>query len=150
LKAILESASLKDLARLYEIERECFVEEAFTRKQISQFLEDYNSLSLVAREDDKLMGFIIAMISPEKKINSGHIITVDVSSSHRRRGIGKMLLEEMENVLRSKGVKASFLEVREDNVAALSLYRKLGYKSVGILENYYGKANGICLRKFLA
>jgi len=41
------------------------------------------------------------------------------------------------------------LEVREDNVAAVNLYQKLGYKKVGRLENYYGNAHGLHLKKML-
>jgi ribosomal protein S18 acetylase RimI-like enzyme len=40
--------------------------------------------------------------------------------------------------------------VREDNIAALGLYRKLGYEKIAKLKSYYGKANGIYLRKSLA
>jgi ribosomal-protein-alanine N-acetyltransferase len=146
----VEGAFQDDLERLYEIERQCFVEEAFTKKQISQLLSDYNSLSLIAREGPEIVGFIIAVICPGRKANRGHVVTIDVSPSQRRRGTGTMLLKEMERIFKSKFVDVSFLEVREDNVAALSLYRKLGYKRVGKLENYYKTAHGICLKKTLA
>ena len=41
------------------------------------------------------------------------------------------------------------LEVREENTAALNLYSKLGYKTIGRLEKYYGTAHGLYLRKIL-
>lgn len=146
----VEDASVKYLDRLYEIETECFGEEAFAKKQIAQLLTDYNSISLVARENGEIVGFLMGMIYPDRKAINGHILTIDVSPSHRRKGIGKMLLQEMESIFSQKSVQACLLEVREDNVAAISLYRKLGYKEVGRLENYYGNANGIYLKKILA
>lgn len=146
----VEDASVKYLDRLYEIETECFGEEAFTKKQIAQLLTDYNSISLIARENGEIVGFIVGMVYPDRKAINGHILTIDVSPSHRRKGIGQMLLQEMESIFSHKGVQACLLEVREDNVAATGLYRKLGYKEVGRLENYYGNANGIYLKKILA
>jgi ribosomal-protein-alanine acetyltransferase len=146
----VEDASIGHLDRLYEIEMECFEKEAFTKKQIAQLLMDYNSVGLVAKEDDKILGFIIAMIYVDRNASSGHILTIDVSPAHRRKGIGQMLLQEIEKILFAKSVRACHLEVREDNVAAISLYRKLGYQKIAKLKNYYGNAHGICLKKVLA
>lgn len=146
----VEDASIIHLDRLYEIEMECFEKEAFTKKQIAQLLMDYNSVGLVAKEDDKILGFIIAIIYVDRNASSGHILTIDVSPAHRRKGIGQMLLQEIEKIFIAKSVRACHLEVREDNVAAISLYRKLGYQKIGKLKNYYGNAHGIYLKKVLA
>lgn len=146
---MVQYASAGNLERLYTIEKECFSNEAFTKRQISQFLTDYNSVSLIAIDDDQIVGFIIAIIYPERRSSSGHVITLDVSLSHRRKGVGTMLLEEMESIFIQKGVQVSVLEVREDNVPALSLYGKLGYREAGRLRNYYKNAHGIYLRKAL-
>jgi ribosomal-protein-alanine N-acetyltransferase len=146
----VQDASVKCLERLYEIEKECFAEEAFTKKQIALLLTDYNSISLTARENGEILGFIVGMVYPDRKAVNGHILTIDVSPSHRRKGIGQMLLQEMENIFTQKGVQACLLEVKEGNVAAISLYHKLGYEEIGRLENYYGNAHGIYLKKILA
>lgn len=145
----IEDASIKHLDRLYEIERECFKKEAFTKKQITQLLADYNSIGLIAKENSKIEGFIIGTLDFERTALSGHILTLDVLPSNRRQGIGERLLLEIERVFKEKGAKACHLEVREDNAAALGLYEKLGYKKIGKLENYYGEAHGIYLTKTL-
>jgi ribosomal-protein-alanine acetyltransferase len=146
----IEDASIRHLDRLNEIEKECFKEEAFTKGQIAQLLADYNSIGLVAREAGVIVGFIIGMIYVGGNSSGGHILTIDVSPSHRGKGTGELLLREIERIFRQKGVKAISLEVREDNAVALSLYRKLGYHEAGMLKNYYGKAHGIYLKKVLA
>jgi len=56
----------------------------------------------------------------------------------------------MESIFTQKGAQACLLEVREGNVAAIGLYHKLGYEEIGRLENYYGNAHGIYLKKILA
>ncbi|MEM2546825.1 MAG: ribosomal protein S18-alanine N-acetyltransferase [Candidatus Bathyarchaeia archaeon] len=143
----IEDASIKHLDRLYEIEMECFKREAFTKQQIAQLLQCNNTISLVAKEDGKIVGFVIGMLSVGDNVTVGHVLTIDVSINHRRKGVGIKLLQEIEKIFKNKQAGLCRLEVREDNVAALNLYRKLGYKKLRKLEHYYGEAHGILLEK---
>jgi ribosomal-protein-alanine N-acetyltransferase len=145
----IETAQIQHLDRIYEIEKECFEREAFTEQQIAGLLTDYNSIGLVAKQNDNIVGFIIGSVYFEGNVLTGHILTVDVSPGCRKRGLGARLLRKMEGLFKEKGVRVCHLEVREDNVAALSLYRKLGYQKVATLRNYYGEAHGIYLSKAL-
>lgn len=145
----IEDASIKHLDKLYEIEMACFKKEAFTKQQIAQLLQNNNTISLVAKENSKIIGFIIGMISIEDNTIIGHILTIDVSPSYRRKGVGIKLLQEVEKIFKNKQVMVCRLEVREDNIAALNLYCKLGYRKVGKLEHYYVDAHGILLEKLL-
>ena len=145
----IEEASLSDLSRLFEIEKECFTKEAFTKEQISYLLTDHNNVSLTAKINDEIVGFIIGRIYVHEKPVVGHVLTIDVSPEHRRRGIGLKLLKAVENVFRKRNVAICYLEAREDNVAALNLYRKQGYGRVKKLKNYYGYVHGIRFKKVL-
>lgn len=146
----IEDASIRHLDRLYDIEMKCFKEEAFTKQQIAQLLTSYNSISLVAKENNEIIGFIIGMIILENNVSAGHVLTIDVEPTHRRKGVGVKLLKEIEKIFKTKGVKVCCLEAREDNVPALNLYRKLGYEKAGKLEHYYGRAHGVALKKILS
>jgi ribosomal-protein-alanine N-acetyltransferase len=145
----VESVSLRHLDRLYEIERECFREEAFSRHQIATLLREYNSIGLVAVEENVVIGFVIGAIYPQRNALDGHVLTIDVSSQHRRCGVGSRLLEEIERIFSEKNVKTCHLEVKEDNIEALRLYEKAGYRRIGKLKNYYGKFDGLYLCKSL-
>lgn len=145
----IEDALKQHLDKMYEIETNCFEKEAFTKQQIAYLLDDYNSVSLIAKLDNEIVGFIIGRIEVGRKSLMGHILTIDVLPTHRRKGVAQKLLEEMEKIFKEKGANVCYLEVREDNIGALSLYQKTGYKKIGKLKNYYGKAHGICLRKAL-
>jgi ribosomal-protein-alanine acetyltransferase len=145
----VEDALIRYLDRLYEIEMECFTKEAFTKQQIANLLTDYNSIGLVAKVSSQIVGFIIGRIYAEEKSLIGHILTLDVSPSHRQKGIAQRLLLEMEKIFKEKGVKECRLEVREGNIAAINLYQKLGYEKAGKLRGYYGKAHGLYFRKAL-
>jgi ribosomal-protein-alanine N-acetyltransferase len=148
--AKIEKGSIEHLDRLYEIEMKCFETEAFTKQQIAYLLTDSNSVILVPRVKGKIVGFIIGKTYMDKKPTTGQILTIDVSPKHRRKGIGQGLLQEIEKTFKDKGIRMCYLEARENNIVALSLYQKFGYKRVGKLENYYGNAHGIHLRKVLS
>jgi len=147
--AKIEKASIEHLDTLYEIEMKCFETEAFTKQQIAYLLTDSSSVILLSKLKGEIVGFVIGKTYMDKKPAIGHILTIDVSPEHRRKGIGQRLLQEIERTFKDKSVKTCCLEVRENNIGALSLYQNFEYKKVGRLENYYGNAHGIRLRKVL-
>ena len=149
METIIETGSIRHLDKLAEIEVQCFDKEAFTKRQIAYLLTDYNSIALIAKTNNEIVGFIIAQIEIERDAIFGHIITINVSPTFRRSGIGTKLLNEVEEILKQKGINESHLEVREDNSAALRLYLKNGYLKIGKLEKYYGKKHGLYLKKTL-
>jgi len=145
----IETASIRLLDKLCEIEEQCFNEEAFTKRQIAYLLTDYNTVAFAAKANNNTAGFIIAQIEIDNNTLFGHIITINVAPPYRRKGIGTKMLEEIETIFKQKGITECHLEVREDNSAALKLYQKNGYQRIGKLEKYYGKAHGLYLRKNL-
>jgi len=146
----IEQASLNDLDALHRIERECFTVEAFTREQILYLLKSPNAVSLVAKKEQEIVGFIIGMIENYGGVKVGHVYTIDVALKHRRAGLGLRLLDELEHVFFDRGVKTIYLEVRIDNEAARALYRKKGYTELEPLENFYAKGrHGLRMKKEL-
>jgi ribosomal-protein-alanine acetyltransferase len=145
----IEDTLSRLLGKLYEIEKQCFGQEAFTKQQLTYLLTEYNAIGLAARVNSEIAGFAIARVDIGRNTSFGHILTVDIAPAYRRKGIAQKLLQEIETIFREKGIKECRLEVREDNIAALNLYQKLGYKKVGKLEKYYGEAHGLYLQKTL-
>jgi ribosomal-protein-alanine N-acetyltransferase len=145
----IENVSVRLLDKLYEIEKHCFDQEAFSKQQLAYLLTDNNAIGLAARVNGEIAGFAIARVDIGRTRPIGHILTVDIAPAYRRRGIAQKILHEIEAIFQERGIKESMLEVREDNVAALNLYQKLGYRKVSKLEQYYGNAHGLYLKKAL-
>jgi ribosomal-protein-alanine acetyltransferase len=146
----IEKAALADLDTIFKIEKECFALEAFSKQHLASLLRNPNSLSLLAKLDTEIAGFMIALIHELKKEKIGHIHTVNVVTKAREMGVGFRLLEEAERILKEEGVKDCYLEVRMDNIPARKLYQKLGYIEVGELRDfYYPGGHGIKLKKEL-
>jgi len=55
----------------------------------------------------------------------------------RRLGIGEQVLRQVIEQVKFKGARWITLEVRPSNAAALKLYKKLGFKMMGIRKGYY-------------
>ena len=84
------------------------------------------------------MGYIISKISlPET-----HILNITVDSSFRNNGIGGSLVNLIIDYARLRNSEDILLEVRESNLEAQSLYKKLQFKKIGIREGYYKCSDG--------
>jgi ribosomal-protein-alanine acetyltransferase len=145
----ISNVTMRLLDKLWAIENQCFEQEAFTKQQLAYLIADYNTIGLTALVNGEIAGFALARVNIRRNVTFGHILTIDVAPTYRRKGIAQKLLQEIENTLRDRGVNECRLEVRENNKAALNLYRKLGYTKIGRLEKYYGTTHGLYLKKSL-
>ena len=91
--------------------------------------------------DDGIKGIMVYDLLYDR-IEIEYII---VDTQYRKRGIGTLLLNEIEQ----KGIKNITLEVRESNKVAIEFYKKNGYRIEAIRKNYYGSENGYLMLKEL-
>jgi ribosomal-protein-alanine N-acetyltransferase len=89
-------------------------------------------------DEGPMQGFVLSRSAADE----AEILTIAVQTRGRRRGTGKALLRRHMQRLSDKGVARLFLEVAEDNAAALALYRSLGFQQEGRRKGYYRRADG--------
>lgn len=70
-------------------------------------------------------------------IDEVHIATIAVDPDYRRLKIGQKLLAAILKDALAMGAQHAFLEVRETNIAARSMYRRFGFQEVGKRPHYY-------------
>jgi len=80
-----------------------------------------------------IVGFVGVWIMPDE----AHIVTIATRESHRRRGIGELLLISAIELAQDKRQPLVTLEVRVSNDPAISLYSKYGFEEVGRRPRYY-------------
>lgn len=91
------------------------------------------SITRVAVMDDRIVGYVMARLI----LDEGHLLDLAIHPGFRKRGIARMLMEDVIRGLRFNRCKAFFLEVRTSNSAALKLYGDLGFNVIGTRKNYY-------------
>jgi ribosomal-protein-alanine N-acetyltransferase len=88
-------------------------------------------LAAVAGADGPLLGYLIC----SRYDTVWHLMNIAVDPRRRRAGVGWALLEQM---IRRAGPEEPFtLEVRESNLAAITLYERMQFVSAGKRPRYY-------------
>ncbi|MGQ9470002.1 MAG: ribosomal protein S18-alanine N-acetyltransferase [Nitrososphaerales archaeon] len=128
---MLRRCKEKDLNQVLKIERICF-KHPYDYSTFLYFLMREPDGFYVAEENGRIIGYVISSVISGK----GIIISIAVIPEFRRKGIGSKLMEESLNFL-SKKVDYVELQVRISNIEAISFYKKLGFKEIGLISNYY-------------
>ncbi|NLL73936.1 MAG: ribosomal protein S18-alanine N-acetyltransferase [Clostridiales bacterium] len=123
-----------DLDMVCKIEEETF-SDPWSKTSFLKSISDANNHYLVAIIDSKLVGYCgYYGVSGE-----GYIYNVAVDKDYRRQGIGYQMLVELIKKAEARGITALTLEVRQSNMAAIHLYKRLGFSQEGIRKDFYTK-----------
>jgi len=128
----IRRATHADAPALAEIERQCFT-DPWSAAGIQGTIQYETAIALLAESGGEVTGYLMARISGEE----GEILNLAVLPDHRRRGIARELLEQGLAALAAAGVREAYLEVRESNRPAITLYGAKGFRTVGMRSHYY-------------
>lgn len=132
-----------DLDKVMRINQICLPEN-YSPNFFIDLYDRFPASFIVAEEDGKIIGYMMCRIesnllgfasgNPKK----GHVISIAVLPEHQHQGIGKALIKEvLQNMKTFYKAKECYLEVRVSNIAAITLYRKLGFITKRTLHGYY-------------
>jgi len=129
-----EEKDLEELGRLFNLYRIFYEEEDDLEKASRYILERFNhgdSEIFVAQEgNDELTGFVQLYPSFCSVSAVPILILYDlyVDSSHRGKGIGRLLMNAARDFAKGNGFKRLELSTAKDNHIGQSLYESLGYE----------------------
>ncbi len=90
--------------------------------------------------DEKLVGEISFQVDPEQlylRIPGSAWIGINIGeTSARGKGVGMQAMQYLEKEITSQGLKRIELGVFEFNEKAIKLYKKMGYREIGRIENF--------------
>jgi len=121
------------LSQVCEIENSSF-SQPFSADYFKQLAQLYPETFLVAEKEDRVLGYVVA----DTRRGVAHILSIAVREDGRRRCVGLTLMRALIEKLRLREIKEILLEVRKSNVAARSMYERLGFELVGNIRGYYG------------
>ena len=130
--AAIETASLRDLNALRQVERICFPKDAWPLLDLISVLTFPGVIRLKAVCDKQMVGFIAGDVRRLEGV--AWIAIVAVLPEYRGQGIGSTLLAACEGQIPLSKIR---LCVRLSNDGAIRLYEKLGYSRVGEWSHYY-------------
>ena len=132
----LEITEMKqeDIPAVAALEREIF-SMPWSENGFLSALSSSDTLYLTARADGRVVGYCGLLQS----FDEADITNVAVSPAYRGRSVGYRMLSELMEAGKTRGIERYTLEVRVSNQAALALYEKLGFASVGVRKNFYEK-----------
>jgi [ribosomal protein S18]-alanine N-acetyltransferase len=145
----IRSATVADIPSIMELERQSATAGHWTEAQYLQAFHQKGIRRLVVVAEDSSpptsgyqarnhvdtgpLGFLVARhLIPEWELEN-----IVVAPAARRKGLGKRLLEVLLTEARETNSSSVFLEVRESNAAARSLYEKAGFELTGRRMSYY-------------
>ncbi len=132
----LREAQAKDLDALVRLEEVAFEGDRFSRRQLWHLINRANAhVLLVETPERRLLGHGILLF--RRSSQRVRLYSFCVHPEARGMGIGRQLLESLEQEARRRGGERLTLEVRADNRAALALYRRMGFSLQRWLEDYY-------------
>jgi ribosomal-protein-alanine N-acetyltransferase len=112
-------------------------------------------LFVVAEEGGEIVGYVVGELreiifsglSHMSKI--GHILNIAVEKTHRKGGVGTLLMGEIETRFKDANATRVTLEVRESNSAARAFYTGMGFNELGRVRAYYPDEDAIVMSKTL-
>lgn len=135
LKPEIRIARKDELPNLLALEKLCFKEETFHKKQLGYLLLKAKSLVLIASADEDIIGSVIVLL--RKNILQARIYSLNVHPAYRRMGIGSLLMDTAFEFLKERGFRKITLEAGVNNTAARNLYESKGFSVDKTLRSYY-------------
>ncbi|MFP3357917.1 ribosomal protein S18-alanine N-acetyltransferase [Planococcus sp. SIMBA_143] len=125
--------TIHDVNEVYEIEKQSFT-LAWTKEAFEQeMLKNEFAYYVLAETQEGVVGYCGMWLV----MDEAHITNIAISPKERGKKFGEALMKEAIETAKAQGAKLMTLEARVSNIAALNLYKKLGFKNGGIRKGYY-------------
>ena len=133
----LSEASVRDTAAIAALHGASF-RRGWSDDEVERLIGERNVITHRAMAGAALGGFIMSRIAADE----AEILSVAVARAYQGRGLARRLLDLHLRRLAGLGCRAVFLEVDENNRAAIRLYDRAGFREVARRANYYPGAAG--------
>jgi ribosomal-protein-alanine N-acetyltransferase len=124
-----------DLDEVMAIERESFRSPDSAKVFLEEMSRDWAHVDVVRDPERRVVAFSNYWVVADEV----HVLNLATHPGERRSGHASRLLAHILDVGREQKCRVVTLEVRRSNAAALRLYRRFGFRAVGVRPNYYAE-----------
>ena len=146
----IEAIRPDDLPAVAALHARCF-DEPWRPELIGRIARAPGGFGLLWRNGSEPLGFVLGRSNGAR----AEVLSLGVAPAVRQRGVARALMNAAIDRVSWRGLRTLYLEVAEDNDAALRLYRALGFAQVGRRPRYYARpeaeaADALTLRRAIA
>jgi ribosomal-protein-alanine N-acetyltransferase len=134
---IIRPITSADIDAVWDIEKMCFSVPWSRQSFVLEVEKNRCARYVVAEHSGAVVGYGGMWLI----VDEAHITNIAVHPLFRRKGIGEAILKALVTEAHRMGIDRMTLEVRASNIAAQSLYKKLGFVEVGVRKGYYSDNN---------
>jgi ribosomal-protein-alanine N-acetyltransferase len=135
-------AGLEHASTLAQLHGAAF-DRQWSKQEFADLLRRETTLALLARQRTRRRSLRPAgFLMLQRTVSEAEILSIAVAGNLRRRGIARAMMDEAIRRLYAEHQTALFLEVDTSNIAAVNLYRQVGFQVVGERKGYYQPENG--------
>jgi ribosomal-protein-alanine N-acetyltransferase len=131
----IEAMRLGDLDSVMEIEKGSFRSPWSAQVFLEEMSRDWAHVDVLRDR----AGTAVAFVNYWLVADEVHLLNIASHPERRRQGHASRLLAHIIAIGRDRACRVITLEVRRSNAAALRLYRRFGFRAVGIRPNYYAE-----------
>jgi len=130
---------------IIKIETDAYGKDHWNRDVFYSELDKKNSYNrVIINENNEVIAFLISSYLFEE----AELLSIAVLKTHRGRGLSKLLIKDFINYYKFNGIEKIFLEVKESNKTAISLYSKYGFKKISQRKKYYSDGSNADIMMF--
>lgn len=139
---MIRKAEEKDYLSIYQL-GELLHENYQNKYNLNELLQNEYFNLAVYEEDEQIAGFI----SYTSILDTTDIVDIIVIEPYRKKKIASNLIDYV--ITNSKPNTIFLLEVAVDNLAAINLYNKFGFKVIHTRKKYYGKKDAYVMERVI-
>lgn len=123
-----------DLEKVCALENDIF-SDPWSMRAFRTDLENEMAFPLVGEFEQSIIAYAsLYIVADEVQIGN-----FAVAPGFRKRGVARLLMNEIFRIAGDRGCSSIFLEVRESNRPARLLYQSCGFVPAGTRKNYYSR-----------
>jgi len=117
---------------------------------IERYINEDNSILLVAEHDGQLIGNLDLTGNQRKKLYHTGMIGMGIANEWQNKGVGRLLMKKaLQWAEEASPLTIIWLEVYSTNGGGIRLYEKHGFESCGLIKNFFMDADKITMVKYL-
>ncbi|WLP94996.1 ribosomal protein S18-alanine N-acetyltransferase [Psychrobacter sp. M13] len=113
------------------------LQDTWSYKTLSELLVQDSINLLIVYQNDKIVGYCLYQALFEQ----AEILRIGTHPDYQRQGIASRLFKVLNKELQDNKVESLLLEVRADNIPAIALYERQGFKVIHQRKGYYSQPN---------